>query len=128
MKVSRDVLVVVVLFAVLVVVVGYGASRRVEAETRYLPGSIKSAQPDGGRAFYLWLREMGYPTTVVEGATFAIDRDIKLLLLLAPYTEARIGFLRTTISVTLIITLGVMLLTMYFMHTSLLTPLRALLG
>ena len=42
-------------------------------------------------------------------------------------TEERIGFLRTTISLTLLVTLGVMLLTMVFLHTALLTPLRHLL-
>ena len=43
-------------------------------------------------------------------------------------TEARIGFLRTIIGVTLGITLGVMLLTMLFFHKALLTPLRGLLA
>jgi two-component system nitrate/nitrite sensor histidine kinase NarX len=42
-------------------------------------------------------------------------------------TERRIGFLRTTISATLFVTLGVMLLTMAFLHKSLLLPLRGLL-
>ncbi len=43
-------------------------------------------------------------------------------------TDSRIRFLRTTVSVTLFITLGVVFLTMYFLHTSLLTPLRGLLA
>lgn len=41
-------------------------------------------------------------------------------------TEARVGFLRYTIGATLILTLLVMMLTMYLLHRTLLTPLRDL--
>jgi len=59
--------------------------------------------------------------------TNAFVADINLLVKqIEQDTEARIRFLRTTISVTLFITLGVMLLTMIFLHKSLLTPLRGL--
>ncbi len=43
-------------------------------------------------------------------------------------TESRISFLRKIIIATLFITLGVVLLTMYFLHAAVLTPLRNLLA
>lgn len=54
--------------------------------------------------------------TEIDALVKQIERD----------TEARIGFLRFTISATLILTLLVMMLTMYLLHRTLLTPLRAL--
>jgi len=56
---------------------------------------------------------------------FVSDIDL-LVKQIEQDTEGRIAFLRTIISVTLAITLGVMLLTMFFLQTSLLTPLRSL--
>lgn len=70
----------------------------------------------------------GAPSALLEqtGVFVAeIDRLVKQIELDA---ENRIRFLRTTISVTLFITLGVVLLTMYFLHTAVLTPLRDLLA
>ncbi len=59
--------------------------------------------------------------------TDAFVSDINLLVKqIERDTEQRIGFLRTTISATLLVTLGVMLLTMVFLHKALLTPLRGL--
>ena len=61
--------------------------------------------------------------------TNAFVADINILVKqIEQDTDSRIHFLRTTVSVTLFITLGVVLLTMYFLHTSLLTPLRGLLA
>jgi len=92
MKISRDAIPVIVLFVILAAVTGYGASRGAGSEQFYPPGSIRSTQPDGGRALYLWLREMGYRTSVVEGQVFAIGQDVKLLLMLSPFGESRSGF------------------------------------
>lgn len=61
--------------------------------------------------------------------TDAFVADINLLVKqIERDTEQRIGFLRMTISATLFVTLGVMLLTMVFLHKALLTPLRGLLA
>ena len=61
--------------------------------------------------------------------TNAFVADIELLVKQIEHdAESRIGFLRTLISVTLVITLGGVLLTMYFLHTAVLTPLRDLLA
>ena len=61
--------------------------------------------------------------------THAFVADINILVnQIEQDTDSRIRFLRTTVSVTLFITLGVVVLTMYFLHTSLLTPLRGLLA
>ena len=92
MKLSRDALPVIILFVILAVVTGYGASRQAEAGRDYPSGSIESAQPDGARALYLWLRELGYRTTVIEGRSFAIGQDVDLLLVLEPLGELGSGF------------------------------------
>lgn len=92
MRLSRDALPLILLFAILALVAGYGASRQAESEQIYPPGSIWSTRPNGGRALYLWLREMGYQTNVIEGAAFTIGQDVDLLLMLAPIGELRIGF------------------------------------
>ncbi|MBT9612680.1 MAG: type IV pili methyl-accepting chemotaxis transducer N-terminal domain-containing protein [Burkholderiales bacterium] len=53
--------------------------------------------------------------------------DINLLVKQIEHdTDSRIRFLRTTIGVTLLITLLVVLLTMYFLHAAVLVPLRDL--
>ena len=65
-------------------------------------------------------------STLWQG-TNAFVADIDLLVKqIETDTESRIGFLRTIISATLFISLGVVLLTMYFLHTAVLTPLREL--
>jgi hypothetical protein len=92
MKLSRDALPVIILFVILAVVTGYGASRQAEAGREYPPGSIESAQPDGARALYLWLHELGYRTTVIEGQSFAIGQDVDVLLALGPLGELDRGF------------------------------------
>ena len=65
-------------------------------------------------------------STLWQG-TNAFVADIDLLVKqIETDTESRIGFLRTIISATLFISLGVVLLTMHFLHTAVLTPLREL--
>ncbi len=99
MRFSRDVIPLVILFAILALVAGYGASRQAESEQLYPPGSIQSTRPNGGRALYLWLREMGYQTSVIEGPAFAIEQNVDLLLILAPIGEFRAGFGLSEVSI-----------------------------
>ncbi|MEK6663477.1 MAG: histidine kinase [Pseudomonadota bacterium] len=59
--------------------------------------------------------------------TFVADINL-LVKQIEQDTDSRIRFLRTTIGVTLFITLGVVLLTMYVLQTAVLTPLQDLLA
>ena len=51
---------------------------------RQVPLTVYSAEPGGGKALRLWLEALGHPVTTLEGGRYAIGRDVRVVLLLAP--------------------------------------------
>src|SRR5438105_10097988 len=82
MRFSRDLLIVIVLFAVLAVFTVVPAMRRAEieeAQQTFIPYSTHSAQPNGTLALMLWLEQMGYRTQRIENDTFTPPDEAKVL-------------------------------------------------
>jgi hypothetical protein len=82
-KISRDAILATILLAALFAVTVYGAAQQ-SPEENYPPGSIYSRQPTGARALKVWLDELGYETTTLEGGRFFPDETVDLILLLSP--------------------------------------------
>jgi hypothetical protein len=60
-------------------------SARQDAGDDVLPAlSSYSTQPNGTQALALWLEALGHPVRRVEGVSFRLDPDARLLLVLAP--------------------------------------------
>lgn len=66
--------------------------------------------------------------TLLEQTNSFVANINRLVTQIEQDTESRIHFLRTIIIVTLLITLGIVFLIMYFLHAVVLTPLRSLLA
>lgn len=49
--------------------------------------SVHSNEPDGSRALFLWLQEMGYRANAIEFRPFQVNPSAKLLFLLAPSSD-----------------------------------------
>src|SRR5438105_14157750 len=82
MRFSRDLLIVIVLFAVLAVFTVVPAMRRAEieeAQETFIPYSTHSAQPNGTLALMLWLEQIGYRTQRIENDTFATPDEARVL-------------------------------------------------
>lgn len=57
------------------------------ADERRVPLTVYSAEPGGAKALRLWLEALGYPVSTVEGDRYAIGRDVRTMLVLAPTQE-----------------------------------------
>ncbi len=77
MRLSRDLLVVVGLFAVLFGLTVFTAARRAEVESRqetFIPYSTYSARGNGTLGLQRWLEEIGYRTARIEGSTARVQK------------------------------------------------------
>ena len=84
MRLSRDLIVVVFLFAVLTVLAGLAASMRYTPEDPYsfVSYSTHNVQPSGTQALQRWLQALGRQTVRIETATFTIPSDVQTLFVL----------------------------------------------
>ncbi|MEZ4511835.1 MAG: DUF4350 domain-containing protein [Chloroflexota bacterium] len=83
-KLSRDSWLALGLFVVLTAVTIIATIQDVRSKTIHPPLTSFSTQPDGARAFWLWLDALGYQPSDRVRATFVIPDDTALLLLLEP--------------------------------------------
>lgn len=84
MRLSRDLLVVGALFALLIGFTLFSAMRRAELESQqstYIPYSSHSAQPNGTLALQSWLDAIGYQTARIENETFKVPDDARVLFI-----------------------------------------------
>ncbi len=88
-------LLAVILLLALVIFSTYSAAQQGQ-EPEYPPGSIYSNQPDGARALKLWLDELGYQTSSLEGGSSAPTWETEMLFILRPsysFTKVDVNFL-----------------------------------
>jgi uncharacterized protein DUF4350 len=82
MRISRDLIVVVLLFAVLIGFTVYSAVRRAEQEQEtgaLAPYSTRSALPNGTLALQKWLEAIGYQGRRIEGNDFSLPAEARVL-------------------------------------------------
>ena len=75
MRISRDLVVVLALFGLLIAFTAYGAQRRSELEAQqqtFIPYSTRSASSDGTLALQTWLNSIGYDSRRLESEPFAL--------------------------------------------------------
>ncbi len=87
MRISRDLLVVVALFAALALFTIVPAMRRAEieqAQTTFVPYSSHSAQPNGTLALQMWLDQIGFHTQRIENDTFNAPDQARVLFVFPP--------------------------------------------
>jgi hypothetical protein len=53
-------------------------------EEQLPPLTVYSAAPTGGRAFWLWLGEIGYSVSTVEGGAYRVPSERRTVLILSP--------------------------------------------
>lgn len=85
-RLSRDLVLVLVLFAALVVMTAFAAYQRArteQARESYIPYSTHSARPIGALALKLWLDAVGYKTAQVESQSFRIPDEARVLFVFA---------------------------------------------
>ena len=96
MRISRDLVVVLALFAVLIVFTAYGAQRRAELEAQqetFLPYSTRSAAPEGTLALQTWLNSLGYDSRRLESDPFELPAEAHALFVFptrVSYTEVEL--------------------------------------
>ncbi|MBI5878022.1 MAG: DUF4350 domain-containing protein [Chloroflexi bacterium] len=84
MRLSRDLLVVGALFALLIGFTLFSAMRRAELESQqstFIPYSTHSAQPSGTLALQSWLDAIGYRTARIENETFKVPDEARVLFI-----------------------------------------------
>ncbi len=89
MRVSRDLIVLLLLFAViagLTAVLGIKQNETARQQDQE-PYSSYSAQGDGALALETWLGVLGYHPQRLEGDTFAVDSQVRALFVLAPQLD-----------------------------------------
>jgi hypothetical protein len=82
MRISRDLIVVVFLFAVLSAVTAFSVQRRAELEAQqetYIPYSTHSAGADGTLALQAWLSVMGFDSRRLENEPFEVPAAARAL-------------------------------------------------
>lgn len=93
MRLSRDLIVVVFLFVVLVVLAFLAASIRGEPTDQpdYVSYSTHTAGAQGTFALQRWLEALGHSTFRIEGSSFNIPSDVQVLFIFRPsaYNESR---------------------------------------
>jgi hypothetical protein len=82
----RDLLLVVVLFAVLIGFTVYGANRS-QRDDSAPPGSVHSASDLGAYGLRSWLQSLGYNARPFQNTTWRLSDDADALFMLAPDTE-----------------------------------------
>ncbi|MEM7113340.1 MAG: DUF4350 domain-containing protein [Chloroflexota bacterium] len=85
-KLSRDNWFAIGLFVVLVIVLAVATIQEVRSQTVDPPLASFSNQPDGARAFWLWLQALDYETSDLVRREFGIPEEAQLMLLLEPQT------------------------------------------
>ncbi len=94
MRISRDLALLVLLFAILAgltAVLGVRQAEAEQAKKAYLPMSSLSVLPGGSLGLYKWLETLGYRPGRIEGDSFGIDPSARALLVLSTpedYTPA----------------------------------------
>jgi hypothetical protein len=93
MRLSRDLIVVVFLFVVLVVLAFLAASLRGEPTDQpdFVSYSTHTAGAQGTFALQRWLEALGHSTFRIEGSSFSIPSDAQVLFIFRPsaYSESR---------------------------------------
>ncbi len=87
MRISRDVVLVLVLLAVVVALTAVLGARQAEADqskTNYTYLSSHSATPTGALGLYNWLDALGYRMERLEGDLFSIDNAGRAMFVLDP--------------------------------------------
>ncbi|MEP7198847.1 MAG: DUF4350 domain-containing protein [Chloroflexota bacterium] len=87
---SRDLLIVIVLFVILIGFTVVSASRRAEIEAQqetFTPYSTRSALPNGTLALTMWLEAMGFRTQRLTGDVFALPAEASALFVFPPRDE-----------------------------------------
>ena len=83
MRITRDVVVVLALFGLLIAFTAYAARRRAELNAEqadsFIPYSSHSAQPGGTLALQTWLSRIGYDSRRLESDTFAVPKEARAL-------------------------------------------------
>ncbi len=84
---ARDLLVLVVLFALLVGFAAFTFARQAEADqaNQAPPFSTHSSAPSGTKALALWLDALGYQTSNLEYSAFSIPAAATLLVVVEPW-------------------------------------------
>ncbi|MCL4394216.1 MAG: DUF4350 domain-containing protein, partial [Chloroflexi bacterium] len=82
MRFSRDLVVVVVLFAALMGLTVLGALFEQSGPPTWIPYSTHTTEPQGAQALQRWLEALGYDTFRIEGSTFSIPQSAQLLFIL----------------------------------------------
>lgn len=97
MRISRDLVIVLVLFGVLAVFTAYAAERRAEQDAQqadsFIAYSTRSAQPGGTLALQTWLNRIGYVSQRLESDTFDVPADARALFVFptsAAYTDVEL--------------------------------------
>src|SRR5712692_2011516 len=87
MRFSRDLIIVIILFALLIAFTAIGAARRAEIEQQQetdIAFSTHSALPSGTLALQMWLDAIGYHTQRIENDTFGVPADARALFIFTP--------------------------------------------
>ncbi len=82
MRLSFESILITLLLIGLGVAVGYGVLQRAEASAGWR-GSVQSDRPDGARALYLWLSNLGYSVHTLEQSPLSLSSSDDLLFVLA---------------------------------------------
>ncbi len=90
MRLSRDLIIVISLFLVLIGFTVFNVARRSEieeAQDTFVPYSTHSARTNGTLALQLWLQAMGYGTRRIEHEAFHVPDEARLLFIFPRFEE-----------------------------------------
>lgn len=91
LRITRDVVVLVLLFVLIIGLSAYVALRRGQAERAAagasVPFSSHSSQDGGTLALYEWLNAIGYRAQRIENQAFRVGDEVRLLLIISPSEE-----------------------------------------
>lgn len=87
MRLSRDLLFVLLVFAVLIALTAYGAYLQVQKEQEQgqaIPYSTHSAAANGALALKMWMEDLGFQSRRLENQEFRLADDWRVLWILVP--------------------------------------------
>lgn len=89
MRLSRDLIVVVILFVILIGLTVFAASiKRTDPDAASrLAYSTHNVEANGAQALQRWLEDLGYRTHRIEGDTFSIPNDAHVIFLVNTYAS-----------------------------------------